>query len=89
MHLVGWEKAIRPKEKGGLGIQSTRAKNIALLTKLNWQMYREKEALWARVLLNKYCSNARNSSNNPDGLPSSFNWNAIKVGFPIFSKGIW
>jgi len=58
------------------------------LAKLNWRMYHEKEALWARVLLNKYCSNARNSSNNLDGLPSSSNWNAIKVGFAIFSKGI-
>ena len=35
MHLVGWEKIIGPKEEGGLGIQSTRAKNLALLAKLN------------------------------------------------------
>ena len=84
MHLVGWEKVIRPKEEGGLGIQLARTKNIALLAKLNWRMYHENEALWARVLLTKYCSNARNNSNNPDGLPSSSNWNAIKVSFPIF-----
>ena len=89
MHLVGWEKVIRPKEEGGLGIQSARAKNLALLAKLNWHMYHEKEALWARMLLTKYCSNAKNRSNNPDSLPSSPNWNAIKVGFPYFSKGIW
>ncbi|KAL0013724.1 hypothetical protein SO802_000793 [Lithocarpus litseifolius] len=43
----------------------------------------------ARVLLTKNCSNARNRSNNPDSLPSSPNWNAIMVGFPNFSKGIW
>ena len=42
MHLVGWEKIIRPKDEGGLGIQSTRAKNIALLAKLNQRMYQEK-----------------------------------------------
>ena len=72
-----------------MGIQSARAKNVALLAKLNWRMYHEKEALWARVLLTKYCSNIRINSNNPDGLPSSFNWKAIKVGFPMFSKGIW
>ena len=52
-------------------------------------MYHEKEALWARVLLNKYFSNAIRNSNNPDALPSSLNWNAVKVGFPVFSKGIW
>ena len=38
MHLVGWEKIIRPKEEGGLGIQPARAKNVALLAKLNWRM---------------------------------------------------
>ena len=65
-----------------MGIQSARAKNVALLAKLNWRMYHEKEALWARVLLTKYCSNIRINSNNPDGLPSS-NWKAIKVGFPM------
>lgn len=35
MHLVGWNKIIKPKEKGDLGIQATRAKNLALLAKLN------------------------------------------------------
>ena len=41
------------------------------------------------MLLTKYCSNARNRSNNPNSLLSSPNWNAIKVGFPYFSKRIW
>ena len=35
LHLVGWEKVIKSKEEGGLGIQSARAKKLALLTKLN------------------------------------------------------
>ena len=35
LHLVGWNKIIQPKEKGGLGIQAARAKNVALLVKLN------------------------------------------------------
>ena len=33
MHLVGWNKIIKSKEEGGLGIQATRAKNLALLAK--------------------------------------------------------
>ena len=41
--------------------------NIALLAKLNWRMYHEKKALWAKVLLKKYCSIARCNSRNPDG----------------------
>ena len=35
LHLVGWSKIVRPKEDGGLGIPTAKAKNIALLAKLN------------------------------------------------------
>jgi len=56
LHLVGWNKIIKSKNEGGLGIQATRARNIALLAKLNWRLYQEKDALWAKVVLNKYCS---------------------------------
>ena len=52
-------------------------------------MYHEKEALWAKVLLNKYCSQTRCNSKDPDKLPSSASWKAIKAGFPFFSNGIW
>ena len=55
LHLVGWSKIIRPKEEGGLGIQVARAKNLALLAKLNWRMNHKKEILWAKVILRKYC----------------------------------
>ena len=45
MHMVGWNKIVKSKEEGGLGIQEVRAKNIALLSKLNWRMYHEQDAL--------------------------------------------
>ena len=35
LHLVGWNKIIKSKEEGGLHIQIAKAKNIALLAKLN------------------------------------------------------
>ena len=44
MHLVGWNKIIKPKEQGGLGIQASKGKNLTLLAKLNWRMYQEKGA---------------------------------------------
>ena len=88
MHMVRWSKVIKSKDDGGLGIQATRAKNIALLSKLNWRMYHDKDALWTKVLLKKYCSISRIRSKDPDKLPSSPNWKAIKLGFPIFKKGI-
>ena len=35
LHLIGWSKIVRPKEDGGLEIQVAKAKNLALLAKLN------------------------------------------------------
>ena len=32
---MGWSKIIKFNEEGGLGIQAAKAKNIALLAKLN------------------------------------------------------
>ena len=53
LHLVGWNKIIQPKEEGGLGIQAARAKNVALLARLNWRMYQENDSLWVKVILSK------------------------------------
>ena len=88
LHLVGWSKIIRPKEEGGLGIQAARAKNLALLAKLKWRMYQEKESLWAKVILRKYCLVERRRARDLDKLPASPNWRAIKAGFQIFADGI-
>ena len=44
MHLVGWDKVCRPKCDGGLGLQSTKFRNIATLAKLNWRLIEDKEA---------------------------------------------
>ena len=88
MHMVGWSKVIKSKDDGGLGMQAARAKYIALLSKLNWRMYHEKDALWTKVLLKKYCSILRIRSRDPEKLHSSPNWKAINLGFPIFEKGI-
>ena len=41
MHMVGWSKIVKSKDERGLGIQEARAKNIALLSKLNWRMFHE------------------------------------------------
>ena len=53
LHLVGWNKIIRLKEEGGLGIQVAKFKNLALLAKLNWSLNKEKESIWAKVILRK------------------------------------
>lgn len=79
MHLVGWNKIIKSKEEGGLGIQVARVKR---------RLYHEKEALWEKVLSNKYCSQLKRNSIDLDKLPCSPIWKAVKQGFHVFSKGI-
>ena len=47
-----------------------------------------KDSLWAKVILSKYCSLDKRRARDSDKLPGSSSWTAIKVGFPIFEKGI-
>ena len=34
-HWIGWNKITKPKKEGGLGFQTAKGKNTALLAKLN------------------------------------------------------
>lgn len=49
IHMVSW-KTITKSKKGGLGLQEAKAKNTALIAKLNWRFNNEKNSLWAQVL---------------------------------------
>ena len=88
LHLVGWNKIIKSKEEGGLGIQAAKSKNFALLAKLNWRLNQEKESIWAKVILRKYCSVERMRARELDRLPCSPNWRAIKARFQTFADDI-
>ena len=71
MHWVNWDTITKPKKLGGLGLQSARGRNTALLTKLNWRLHNEKESQWAKVLRFKYGSRQQINSRNESKLPSS------------------
>ncbi|KAK7837167.1 transcription initiation factor tfiid subunit 1 [Quercus suber] len=45
MHWVNWGEVTKPKELGGLGLQSTKGRNMAFLAKLNWRFQTEKDSL--------------------------------------------
>ena len=45
MHWVGWQKVTKTKEEGGLGLQTARGRNIALLAKLNWRLHIEQDMI--------------------------------------------
>ena len=48
MHWVGWHKVTKSKSEGGLGLQTAKGRNVALLAKLNWRLHTERESPWAR-----------------------------------------
>mgnify|MGYP006869211680 CR=1 FL=1 len=88
MHWVNWNTVTKAKELGGLGLQSARGRNTALLAKLNWRFHIEKEAHWAKVLRFKYGSRQRVNSRNESRLPSSSTWKGLKKGEAIFKRGV-
>ena len=87
IHWVGWNKVTKPKKVGGLGLQSAKGRNIALLTKLNWRFHTENESLWAHVIKAKYCSTRRINSRNSSSLPCFPTWKGITKGSNLFRHG--
>ena len=77
----------KTKVKGGLGLQTAKGRNIALLAKMNWRLGTKKEVAWAQVLRAKYCNNRRINAPNADKLPCSHVWSASKKGREVFTKG--
>ena len=88
MHWVNWGKVSKPKEVGGLDLQTTKGRNTTLLAKLNWRFHKEGNAPWAKVLKFKYCNRLRLNSRNEARLPCSPVWKGLKKGERVFKKGV-
>lgn len=86
--MVGWKKITKPKKEGGLGLQSAKEKILALLAKLNWRLHNEKDAIWARVISQKYGSLRRTRSFKTGPRLCSVTWAGMKKGASVFNKGI-
>ena len=50
IHWVGWDKVTKPRDEGGLGLQSAKGRNSAFRAKLNWRFHTEGVAPWNQVL---------------------------------------
>ena len=82
LHLVSWEKVVRPKENGGLGIHVAKQKNFSLTDKLCWRFKNSKGELWAKTLKRKYVRRGRNDRKN-----FSRTWAAIKKSESLVQHG--
>nr|GEZ46890.1 RNA-directed DNA polymerase, eukaryota, reverse transcriptase zinc-binding domain protein [Tanacetum cinerariifolium] len=47
---VSWNKVLKSKEKGGLGVSSLFALNRALMFKWVWRFFNQRDSLWVRVI---------------------------------------
>ena len=88
MHWVNWSKVTKPKNLGGLGLQTAKGRNTALLAKLNWRMHTEGNAPWSKVLKLKYCTRQRINSRNATRLACSPTWKGLRKGEEVFKKGV-
>ena len=67
LHLVSWEKIKKPYSEGGLQIRSIQTPNLAMGTKLLWQLVSGRSSWSKKVLWKKYFSGQqlRCLDNNP------------------------
>lgn len=53
-HLVAWERICLKKDVGGLGLRQARHQNQAFMTKLGWSLIHKRDALWVKLMREKY-----------------------------------
>ena len=87
LYLVSWKKIAKPKRDEGLGLHAGKAKNVALLAKLNWRLKTETNSLWAKVLNHKYMVARRVTNAHLKPRSCSNIWSAIRKGEAVFNTG--
>lgn len=88
VYLVSWNTVTKPKNAGGLGIRSMRQANSAFLTKLGWHVLAEPEALWSRVLRQKYCEGRCDVDMFKARSDASNAWKGITENLDVLKKGV-
>ena len=86
MHMVEWSTVTLPKDLGGLGLQSMKDRNLAILAKLCWRLASDQGAPWAQMLAAKYLTPQRLEQGR--SAPCSSVLVACKKGDPIYVKGL-
>ena len=86
LSLKAWDSICTPKAFGGLGIKNMREANLALISKLGWQLLNNSNSLWVSQLQGKYLNS--NSFLSPSPLSSSsWLWKGILKSQSFITKG--
>jgi hypothetical protein len=86
LSLKAWDSICTPKALGGLGIRKMREVNLALISKLGWQLLNNSDTLWVSQLQGKYLNSTSFLSPSPIS-SSSWLWKGILKSKSIISKG--
>nr|GEX72921.1 RNA-directed DNA polymerase, eukaryota, reverse transcriptase zinc-binding domain protein [Tanacetum cinerariifolium] len=70
---VKWDSILNERDKGGLGISSLKASNLALLYKWRWRFMNDHDSIWVKVI---------KSIHGRDGGFGTFDWNPV-------GNGVW
>ncbi|EOX92093.1 Uncharacterized protein TCM_001101 [Theobroma cacao] len=87
LHALSWKTICLSKELGRLQIMETKRFNLALLAKLGWQIWINKDPLWVDILKSKYLKNqdllsVKAKTTDP------YTWRSILKSREILVKGL-
>lgn len=77
LYLKSWKKICVPKEAGGLGFRTMVDMNLALTTKLAWQLCTKPNKLWVLLLTSKYLKGLKFLDDSQNPARGSWIWNNI------------
>ena len=86
LSLKAWDSICSPKALGGLGIRKIRDVNLALISKLGWQLLNNSDSLWVSQMQGKYLNSSSFLSPSPIS-SSSWLWKGILKIYSFISKG--
>ncbi|CAN1769569.1 Putative ribonuclease H protein At1g65750, partial [Linum perenne] len=87
VHLVNWDRVCSPNCKGGLGLRSAKELNIAFLMKLNWNMMKNPNELWVKVLSTKYLRHTTRGLLSQKSKRRSSCWRGMNEAWDTFRGG--
>ncbi|CAN1153418.1 Putative ribonuclease H protein At1g65750 [Linum perenne] len=86
-HLVSWDRICSPKSEGGLGLRLASHLKRAYMTKLAFLFFTNADALWVRILQNKYFKDGRDGLSQRKLSSKSAIWRGISREWITMTKG--